>query len=437
MSQIILSDPQRQVCEDPARFRGLFAGRRFGKTIVILHETSIFASIPKSSCWYIAPTYRQAKLIAWQIFKDHFDKLNWTKKTNETDLTILLKNKTLISLKGADKPDSLRGVDLHFVAFDEVADIDKYVWEAVVSPTLASTEGHALFAGTPKGRNWVYKDIWLPGQDGSDPEFSSYKFTTIEGGNVSEEEIARKRRTTDPDIFRQEYEADWVDFSGRAYNFRAENNVVNGLRDKYRPEWPLIFCFDFNVDPGVAVVLQEFPGSDGRTVTCVIDEVWIPKDSNTLKVCKQLIDNWGNHKGMVYCYGDSTGGSKGSAKVMGSDWDLINVRMKEQFLARAEMKYRRNPSERGRINSMNARMRNADDEYQLFVDSKCVHIIHDLEHVELKNDGSGKLNKTSRSEEMKILTHISDALGYYVAQEFPIKDKEQASDIWLPGRRNY
>jgi len=82
---IRLKGPQRQVFLSPHRFRLLVAGRRFGKTYLANVELFRAASGPGRNAWYVAPTYRQAKRIAWKPLKQ-MTKPYWASTPNETDL---------------------------------------------------------------------------------------------------------------------------------------------------------------------------------------------------------------------------------------------------------------------------------------------------------------------------------------------------------------
>ena len=131
----------------------------------------------------ICPSYRQAKQIAWVKLKNILKDLKWVRKVNEAELTIELKNGSRICLRGADNKDSLRGVGIDFMVLDECADIDETAWTEVLRPTLSDTKGSAVFCGTPKGMNWFH-DLYQRGQDPSEQEWSSYQFTTLDGGFV-------------------------------------------------------------------------------------------------------------------------------------------------------------------------------------------------------------------------------------------------------------
>lgn len=433
-----LTVPQWQVYSNPARFRVLVSGRRFGKTRLSVEELiRVAASGEKLKVWYVAPTYRQAKQICWTLLKDRLAAGNWIASKNESDLSIILKiTGSTIALRGADNFDSLRGVGLNFLVMDEFADIKPEAWFEVLRATLSDTGGKALFAGTPKGRNWAY-DLFQRGGSPDYPDWSSFSFTTIEGGNVPVEEVENARRELDELTFRQEYEADFTNFEGRCYYPFISETHCAPLRQLYNPRAVLAFCFDFNVEPGVAAVCQEVTLPNGLEGTAVLGEVYIPRNSNTPAVCRKLIQDWGGHNGRVICFGDATGGSRGSAKVAGSDWDLIKAEFRQSPLAN-KISYEvpsANPAERARVNAVNSRLKSESGDIRLMVDPQTApHVVKDLEGVVLLKGGSGEIDKKSTPE----LSHISDALGYYIERRFPIQGKPVSTMTTIAtGRRTY
>lgn len=207
---------QKEVARNKCRFRVIVAGRRWGKSQ--LSKISLImnaASKPRQLVWYVAPTYQMARSIMWDDLKASVPR-GWVVKINETRMTISLRNGSKIELKGADKPDTLRGVGLHFVVIDEAQDIKEETWEMVLQPTLATTNGRVLFIGTPKAFNWLY-DKFMLGQRGDvvkdvrgrfvKNEWKSWQFPTITSPFIPKKEIEARRRDMDPKSFRQEFEA--------------------------------------------------------------------------------------------------------------------------------------------------------------------------------------------------------------------------------------
>jgi hypothetical protein len=120
------------------------------------------------------------------------------------DITTI--NGAKIYVRGADRPDTLRGVSLTYAVLDEVADIKPETWEQVIRASLSDKKGRAIFIGTPKGRNWFY-DLFNLGQDGQDPDWKSWHFTTQDNPLIDPTEIASAKKTLSSFSFKQEYMA--------------------------------------------------------------------------------------------------------------------------------------------------------------------------------------------------------------------------------------
>jgi hypothetical protein len=189
--KLLLKSPQWKVFRGSERFRVLVAGRRFGKTYLALVELCRAAWVPGSLAWYVAPTYKQGKRIAWKPLKK-MTQPYWAGKPNETELRIELRSGGTICLKGADNYDSLRGDGLDFLVLDEYASIAPEAWTEVLRPALADKQGRALFIGTPQGFNHFHE---LFDRARTLPDWEAFQFTTAQGGNVSPQELERRPGT--------------------------------------------------------------------------------------------------------------------------------------------------------------------------------------------------------------------------------------------------
>lgn len=149
--------------------------------------------------------------------------------------------------------------------------------------------------------------------------------------------------------------------------------------------------------------------------------------SNTPMVCNRLIESWEDHQGNIICYGDSTGGNEGTAKVRGNDWDLIKETLTGAFGDRLYFNVpKSNPSERQRVNSVNSRLMSATGAVRFLIDGKyCPKLIQDFEGVKVVEGSAGELDKKSDAS----LTHLSDGVGYYFHKEYPVFKYFTAEDI--------
>jgi len=404
-----LSIPQQTIATDPKRFRVAICGRRFGKTHLAVRELAYHARIPDQEVIYVAPTYKMAKNIVWKKLKNKLTDLKWVKKANETELKLELKNGSTISLKGADNYDSLRGTGNHFIVLDEFADIDPEAWFETLRPTLSDTGGRALFIGTPKGiSNWSY-EIYQRCLE--DPEnWSSYQFTTLDGGNVPSEEVEQAMRDLDTRTFRQEYLATFETFAGRIYYSFDRSQNVREL-DKLNTDI-LYIGSDFNVNPMCSVIAVR-QGDD----LYVIDEIKI-YSSNTDELADEIKSRYPRSK--IWIYPDPAGSAKSSKSGGRSDHTIL---ANSGFVVKAP---RAHTPVRDRINAVNSRLCSSSGVRHLFISPKCKYTIECLERQTYK-EGSSQPDKDSGYD------HMNDALGYMVDYLFPIK-RERELDPHAPRR---
>jgi hypothetical protein len=399
---ISLHPKQMEVYQAPHRFRVVVAGRRWGKTALSRTLMIKYASVGGRKIWYVAPSYRMAKQIMWQEILDVIPK-KWIKKLNETTMTITLINKTTIELKGADNPDSLRGVGIHLLVMDEIQDIDPNAWTQVLRPTLASTGGHALFIGTPKAYNHLH-DLYILGQEGENRDtnqWMSWQFPTITSPFIPVAEIEAARRDMDEKSFRQEFEASFETMSGRVY-YPFDRKVHVGTYE-FNPDLPIWVGQDFNVDPMSSVILQ--PQANGEL--WAVDEI-VMFGSNTEETCDALDKKYWRWKNNIVVFPDPASNSRQHARGE-TDLDIFREKGFKKILFR-----RKHPAVADRINSVNALLKNAQGEIRFKVNSKCKHLIESLEETIYKK-GEREVDKAQSKE------HSTDALGYAIEHQYSLR----------------
>jgi hypothetical protein len=330
--------------------------------------------------------------------------LKWAEKINESELSILLKNGSTISLKGSENPDSLRGVSLSYVVIDEVAEVPESLWTEVVRPALADQEGGALFIGTPKGKgNWSY-DLYTM-HEYQPHIWRSWQFTTISGGRVSDEEINQAKQDMSEKQFRQEFLATFETFEGRvAWAFNREHNI----KEVENPDTRMLYVgCDFNVNPVTATI-----GVQTGDALYIIDEI-VMHNSNTQELADEI--NTRYPKSKIFVYPDPSGNQRKTSANGQTDHTILE---KAGFVVKAPRKH---DAVRDRINAINARFCNNQGERKLFISKSCKYTIDSLEKYTYK-EGTQIPDKNSGYD------HVFDALSYCVAYLYPLAKSVDTTD---------
>ena len=190
---------------DAHRFATVVCHRRFGKTVMAVNhliKRAILCQRERPRQAYIAPTYRQAKAIAWDYLK-HYSAVIPGRVVNESELYVGIPNGARIRLFGADNPDALRGMYFDDVVLDEYGLQPANVFSEVIRPALSDREGTGLFIGTPNGKNQFY-DVAQQAQTEPGWYFAEHKASAT--GIIPELELARARKSMTADEYAQEFE---------------------------------------------------------------------------------------------------------------------------------------------------------------------------------------------------------------------------------------
>lgn len=233
MSEIVrLHAGQSLVASDTHRFRVCCNGRRWGKTTLAVLEMVAKAIYGNDRIIvYIAPTYQQARDIAWQELKKICAPV--VDKINESRLEITIKTVngglSTIMLRGWESVETLRGQKFHFIVIDEIASMRNWNanWQEVIRPTLTDFKGEALFISTPKGFNHFYD---LYNLEHKDNDYKSFHFTSYDNEHIPKEEIDKAKLELSENRFSQEYLADFRKTEGLVYKeFNRERHVFDEL----------------------------------------------------------------------------------------------------------------------------------------------------------------------------------------------------------------
>lgn len=226
-----LTDSQSIIAKDRHRFRVVNCGRRFGKTTLAVLEMvakAVYGN-DRQIC-YIAPTYAQARDIAWQELKRVAQPA--INKVNESRLEITLNTTkggtSIISLRGWESIETLRGQKFDFIVVDEIASMRNWAsnWQEVIRPTLTDKRGEVLFISTPKGFNHFYD---LYNQQDTDSDYKSFHYTSYDNPNIPSDEIDKAKLEITDDRFAQEYLADFRKTEGLVYKeFDRDRHLFEG-----------------------------------------------------------------------------------------------------------------------------------------------------------------------------------------------------------------
>jgi len=387
--KITLTKPQHTVSNSKRRFRVLVSGRRFGKTYLCITEMMKYATKVKQNIWYVAPTFKMAREIVWSKLKQMLSDFKWVDVINESNLSIRIKKTgSIISLKGCENYDSLRGVGIDFLILDEFADIEEKAWTEVLRASVADTEGDVLMCGSPKGYgNWSYR-MYLKGKQ--EKEWDSFQYTTLQGGMVSKQEIEQAKQDIDIRTFRQEFEGTFENYAGSVYyNFHAVENVKEKKIDFSKP---LHIGLDFNVDPMSASVAQI-----DKNIIHFVDEIVI-YSSNTDEMVEEIKDRYGS-KVKIIVYPDPACRQRKTSA--GGRTDL-SILQNAGFSVKCKLKH---SPVRDRINAVNSSLKSADGKRYIYVDPSCKIITKGLQRQIYKEN-------TNIPDKEQGFDHMNDSIGY-------------------------
>jgi hypothetical protein len=410
IKQLGLHEAQLPVYDHPARFKVVAAGRRWGKTELALMML-LTGGADGRGCLthpalyrYVAPTQKLARKTLWRRkLKRALDPTWLAKPLHETHLEVNFKNGSILEVLGAEEEGGLRGEGVTGVVLDEYAEMREAAWPEEVRPSLADMKGWALFIGTPQSFNHFHA-MYLRGQSNDHPTWASWQFESLQNPLLDSSEVEEAKRTTDPRTFRQEYQASFESIGGRAYTFFDRKvhvkpvELVSGV--------PVAIAFDFNVQPATAVI-----GQGVKDECRVWREVFLThRGGEATRACAFAVRDWLQSvgwSGQIRVYADATG------RAMKTTGPSDHAVLMDVFKGATWWVPSANPHPRDRVAAVNGRCMTADGKTHLIIDPRNERLIADLEQVTFADNG--ELDQKTNP----LLTHISDAFGYWVYQEWP------------------
>lgn len=332
-----------------------------------------------------------------------------------------------ILFRSMEEPERLRGTNLAWFAIDELTYCKRDAWIRLQGrlrePKALRRQGIA--AWTPKGYDWVYETFMGPNRLNG---HAAYLGRPRENIHLPPEFYTNLEHTYDPKFYRQEALGEYLSVnSGQVYY--AFDRARNVEQCAFNPSFgPLIWSLDFNVSPMTSVLCQVeiglgagVRGSTVHMIVRVLDEIAL-MSSNVGEACEafekktqEWAFKWGGALN-VKVYGDATGNSR-THTTGASCYSIIREFFKTRPHYRVGYNVKNsNPLIRDRVNAVNAKLCAQDGTRSLFIDPKCQALQRDLEQVVWKVDANKK--PTGDLDQSGGLTHISDALGYFIDSEF-------------------
>ena len=251
---------------DSKRFGVVVAHRRMGKTVSAINHLIKDAILNQKEApryAYIAPTYGQAKRVAWDYLVKYATPLGGTNNISELRVDFWGRR---IQLYGSDNPEALRGQYFDFVILDEIGDQNPKIWTDIIRPALADRKGRCLFIGTPKGHNH-FKELRdrAMNEDG----WGLLEFKASETGVVDETELKAAKNEMGEDKYRQEFECSFdAAVEGSYYG-----QILNELEEKKhmqeipREELSRTFtAWDLGMGDSTSIWVAQLVGSEVRLI---------------------------------------------------------------------------------------------------------------------------------------------------------------------------
>jgi hypothetical protein len=376
--------------------------------------------------WIVAPTYDLGEKefrVFWRVLNEQMkvpmdrSKTFYSVRTKDFRLTTAWGNS--IEVRSAEHPDSLVGEGLDFVIMAEAAKLKLSHWEKFIRPTLSDKRGSASFVSTPEGFNWFY-DLYQLGQNPDHADWWSLKSPTWDNTTVfpmgaHDPEIISVKATLSPEVFAQEYGAEFTSFAGRIYSeFDEGYHLIDDY--EFHPEWENYLAFDFGFrNPFVCLNIQVSPEED----IYVWDEYYerqitTPEHARRLK----SIINWRVDGG----YHDPAGPDAAGALLLGfhNTDDYNNTWLSNITMQAAPNEWK--PGVERVKEFLKLRDSGNGKRPKLFVSRNCRQTIREFNTYRVKEQGekAGE-NADPKDEPRKKDDHAMDALRYFIAGHFGLE----------------
>jgi Phage terminase large subunit len=389
-----------------ARFKGFSGPVGSGKSQALCHEAIKLSYLNPGRMGLLgAPNYPMLRAATQAILFETLETNRFRFEHNKAENTLVLSEiGSKILFRPVDEFESLRGANLAWFGIDELTYTQEAAWLRLEArlrdPKASRLCGFGVW--TPKGYDWVYRRFVA---DKRPKDYLTIFAKPEENTFLADNYYRHLEDSYDENFYKQEVLGEYLNLTADVV-YSAFRREIH-LKDlELEPYAPLLWTLDFNVSPMCSLIAQRI-----GPVVRVLDEIVI-RHGTTEQVCRELLTRISNHRQNVVVYGDSSGHHFKTSGA--SDYDMIQDYLSQNFRRSVTYKIpKSNPSVRARINLTNASLRSASGIVSVMVDPKCKELIMDFEQV-LFEEHTYAIDKNRDRQR----THLSDALGYLLWQEF-------------------
>jgi PBSX family phage terminase large subunit len=397
---------QREFHRDKSRFRIVAGGRRVGKTKCCIQEALKHClSTENALCWWVAPSYKEARECAWSELQMYLEALRpAVYSTHESSMYVTFTNGSKLYFKGGDDIDRLRGRGLTMVVGDEAAFLKDNIWGTVLRPSLSDRKGKAVLISTPNGFNWFHTIF-------NNKEWSNYHWTSAMNPAIGDEELAAVRREISDIDFRQEYLSEFITRAGRIYQDFNEENVTSIHIDPTDKQWDIYLGLDFGFANPTAICFMAVNNlTYGKVV--MFDEIYTARTQmeDIVSLIYSKLDAYGLRKQAlkaIYC--DPAGNSD---ELTSGISPVDTMRMAPHNLNVVNKASRINPG----LALVRAWVKNTKGERRLSVQDNCPEAIRCFNGYQYDINRDGKIREEALKD--NVHDHMMDAIRYFFVNRF-------------------
>lgn len=394
------------------RFPLVPAGRRSGKTERFKRFLVKQANRIIGQYFAAAPTHDQAKKIFWNDLKALTLSETHKKRPSESDRIIYLDNGSEIHVIGLDKPQRIEGIPWTGGGIDEFADIKASAWEAniypalnTINPTRPDYRAWCWLLGVPDGLNHYY-DLCEAAKTGKSSDFMVFHWMTEE---IFPEMAAEAKKVMSAKQYNQEFRAAFETASGRIYEDYSELNYTDS---KIEPHEQLLWMHDQNYTP-LSSAIGVRRGTSNNDLY-LLDEI-VLTSATSKQSALEFVERYKDHKNRkVLIYGDPAGRA-GEKHGHASDYTEIEDVLRANGWSYERRVKKSHPAIKDRQNAVRSKIKTADGAVSLYINPKTAEWCHKgLSTVQLQKGSTFQEDQTNQYQ------HITTAIGYCIAYEFPI-----------------